>query len=223
MIASSANLQIIAVLSGDLIHSSRLSADDIRQTRAILTETVSSHAVSLIGEIEFFSGDSWQLALKAPEQSLRLALILQARLKANGKAGTRISLSIGAADDIQPQKISLSTGEAFTLSGRGLAAMSSQFDLDITLTDQTRDTASLARALVRMTSAFANDWTARQAEIISLAITWPDDTHEQLGQRLTPPVRKQTITNALKGANWRAVSEALSAFENTDWSQLCQR
>ena len=63
MIASSTSLQIIAVLSGDLIHSSRLSADDIRQTRAILTETVSSHAASLIGEIEFFSGDSWQGAL----------------------------------------------------------------------------------------------------------------------------------------------------------------
>ena len=52
MVAPSANLQIIAVLSGDLIHSSRLSADDIRQTRALLTETVSSHAASLIGEIE---------------------------------------------------------------------------------------------------------------------------------------------------------------------------
>jgi len=76
------------------------------------------------------------------------------------------------------------------------------------------------RTLLHLCSGLAKGWTKRQAEILAQALIMPTATHQQISETLSPPVRKQTVTDSLRGANWRVLQEALVLFEQTDWQKL---
>lgn len=213
--------QIIGVLTGDLIRSTGQSADQIALARNCIQTAVEhfeqQHGPVTFGPPDFFSGDGWQIAVPSPEISFRLALFIRTSLKSQAGQDTRIAIGFGGADQLNSDRASLSTGEAFILSGRALTNMSSYFDMTLALPDTCPVKDQWPRAMVHMLSAFSNGWTRRQSEIIRFALLHPEATHNDIGANMIPPVRQQTINNALRGANWRAVLEALTVLETTDW------
>ncbi|MFC6196467.1 hypothetical protein [Ponticaulis profundi] len=216
--------QVIAVLSGDIIGSTELTAAEIGRIRDVIRETVARFEYDwgdvVIGTPEFFSGDAWQLAMTAPQYALRLSVLIRAELRARLDADTRISIGIGHVEDVRQDDIALSSGEAFILSGRALSKMTGYFDLTTHLPERVGPLSDWVLATTHICSAFLRNWTRRQAEISGLALLHKDATHEDIGGLLTPNVRKQTVTDSLRGANWRAVQEALIVFEETDWHTL---
>ena len=110
-------MAIASVITADIINSTKLSKHDLRKLIKTLSRIFGQH------QHEFFRGDSFQLLVRSPTESL--LILLQARtavMKMFDESSIpvndiRASISIGT---ITPPVKSLSTapGEAFTLSGR---------------------------------------------------------------------------------------------------------
>jgi hypothetical protein len=224
---SSSAAGVLAVLTGDIIKSTQLSAEQLDQTRAVILKGVlqlrekSRRTVS--GAPEFFRGDAWQLLLKEPGSALRAALYIRARLSAETDVRTRISIGIGGVDVINRTRTSLSTGEAFTLSGHALDKITGYFDLTGALPDRVGPLALWFPAILHLCSGLVRPWTRRQAEIISLALLLDNPTHELIARSLNPAVAKQTVTESLAGSGWRPLLKAILAFEQTTWSAVIGR
>lgn len=212
---------LYAVLTGDLIRSTTLSADTLADARGVAADAAaySQKALALhpLAALEFFRGDAWQLLLGDPTHALRTALVIRAQLRAAADVDTRISIGLGTVDNIDHQRISLSTGEAFLLSGRKLDRMTTYFDLTGDLPDRFALVRPWFTLTLQLCGGLARSWTRRQAEVVAHALLMTDATHEAIGQALTPPIRKQSVTDILEAANWRLLSEALTVFEKTDW------
>jgi hypothetical protein len=211
-----------AVLTGDIIESSRLSAAQLDRARSLVLKGAQQfHSKSrpmVLGAPEFFRGDAWQLLLREPGQALRMALYIRALLSAGVGVETRVSIGIGPVDAIDKSRTSLSTGEAFTLSGHALDEITGYFDLTGALPGRAAVLAQWFPAILHLCSGLIRGWTRRQAEIVSLALLSDSRTHEEIARSLRPPVSKQTVSESLAGSNWRSLLEAIRVFETTDWS-----
>jgi hypothetical protein len=225
---------IFAVLSGDVIKSAKLTTSELDTVRTTVLQSAGQikqwRRGIVQGSAEFFRGDAWQLLLHRPELCLRAAVCVRARLRAVTNRDTRIAIGIGPVDQIRPRRISTSTGEAFELSGHALDQLTIYQDM----TCETPESAGIVRSwlpiVCHLCDAQIRQWTQRQAEICHLAATPAtiqvtdrgllirDFTHEEIGQRLNPPVAKQTVTRALSGAHWRAIDAAIQQCEATNWA-----
>lgn len=120
--------KIKGVITGDIIESSAIQID----YRDFLLESIREIAgeLSVIEplRIEFFRGDSFQMVLDAPENAMRIAVLLRAGLKGHTPKGckkpwdARLSLGVGTISYHADNTI-LSDGEAFQYSGRELDGM----------------------------------------------------------------------------------------------------
>jgi len=213
-----------AVLTGDIVKSTLLPPGALDRVRSDLfhaVDQVKGWDKGLVrGKAEFFGGDAWQLLLTDPRRALRVAVYLRAALLASGAVDTRVSVGLGAVDKVSPSRISLSMGEAFQLSGRGLNNMTSLSRLTIEIPTSAGQLAAWLPVVAHLCDALIARWTRRQAEIICLAAHPAEPIHEEIGRQLSPPVAKQTITKALNSADWRVVREAIHRFENTSWDAL---
>ena len=212
-----------AALTGDVVRSTRLAPAELQQTLAAIGRAVEDFSQAfpgvLIGRPEFFRGDAWQLALAEPGRALRLALLIRARLRAGVLADTRISIGVGKAE-IAPEQVSLSTGDAFVLSGRALDTIAVQYRMTGALPVGAEVLADWFPTLVHLCDRRVQDWKPQQAETVAAALLAPRATHEAIGKALRPPVVKQTVTDALRGAGWHALHEAVEVFEATRWPTL---
>jgi hypothetical protein len=214
----------VAVLTGDIIRSTALSSERLQQARHIVLDAArgfEGRRPSGLGSgAEFFRGDAWQLVLSRPGGALRLALLIRARLRAEIGADTRIAIGIGGVEVIDPERTSLSLGEAFELSGRALDKMTGYFEMTAALPEAAGVPAQWLPAMAHLCSGLVGSWTRRQAEIVACALLLESPTHAQIAKALSPPVQKQSVTSILRGAHWRPLLEAIRAFEATDWAAL---
>lgn len=206
-----------AVLTGDLIKSSSLSAAELGQARDLVVATFRDVTAwdaeeIVVGEAEFFRGDSWQAALSQPQFALRATLLLRARLRHQALTDTRVALGLGSVEELDAQRISLSSGEAFLLSGGALDVLSKQVDLAAALPQAADPTlAAWLPVVLRLCGALVGGWTSRQAEIVSLAIHPQKPTQQQIADQLQ--VSRPTVTIALEAAHWATLEDTLETFE----------
>lgn len=215
--------QIYAALTGDLIRSTRMPSDQFRATLETIARTVEEfgtvHPDVVLAAPDFFRGDSWQLVLAEPKWALRLALLIRSTLLARIGTDTRISIGVGGVDDLDLKRVSLSTGRAFVMSGRALD-MTLYYDLSGGLPDRSGVAARWFSLVLHLCSDLVRGWTRRQAEIFRVGLILDDPKHDAIAKALDPPVSKQAVTQALKGANWHVLMEAVDFFEDTDWTSL---
>ncbi|MGD2134300.1 MAG: hypothetical protein PVI23_16035 [Maricaulaceae bacterium] len=218
---------VFAVLTGDIIGSTELSVDRLEEARQALARAVGGvrrrRADVVAGEHEFFRGDAWQLLLADPGWALRTALMIRAGVRAELDVDTRVAIGVGVVDHVDLSRISLSTGEAFTLSGRALDNMTGYFDMTGAVPARAGVLARWLPVTLHLCSGLVRSWTRRQAEVVACALTLEKPTHEAIAKALEPPVKKQTVTDSLSGANWRTLQEPIDAFEQTDWLAVIGR
>lgn len=219
--------RVFAVLTGDIVGSRQLSAERLERTRGVIAAGAAQfrrrERRALCGVPEVFRGDAWQLLLREPRWALRVALLVQAQLLARNDVRTRISIGVGGVDVINRRRISLSTGEAFMLSGHALDHITGYFDLTGALPERAAPLAAWFPALLHLCSGLVRPWTRRQAEIVSLALLADNPTHESIAGTLRPRVSKQSVTESLAAAHWRPLLEGIRVFEETDWDGLVGR
>lgn len=214
---------IYAVITGDIVGSTKLSPGEMADVRGTVMHTVrefaNGNSEAISKGVEFFQGDSWQVLLKDPRAALRLTLLIQAKLLAEYGVETRAAIGIGTVARIE-RNAAISTGEAFTLSGRALETMTGYFGLTGDLPTRASDFALWFTACLRLCSPLERSWTRRQAEVMGLWLSLRHPTHENIAADLDPPVTKQSVTDILSSANWRYFYEAIKAFQATDWQSL---
>ena len=215
--------EVYAVITGDIVKSTSLDTEDFESLRENLHDWV---AVAkkwkrgvVRGKAEFTRGDSWQLLLADASMALRIGTLIRAGLIAKG-ADTRFSIGVGGADSISTKRVSLSTGEAFVLSGRGLDEMNIYSNVTIQCPDSVGPLANWLPVVGQLCDSLMSSWTGRQAEIITFALNPKEPKQDEIADSLNPPISRQAVTKALDGANWNSMRSAIRAFEKTDWNAV---
>lgn len=119
-----------AVLTGDIIQSSKLSGADKQkilsalkalpdEIKRMFNRLYVSDQIEILGP-SIFRGDSWQMFLSEPGFALRTAFYLRAGLKALYRADTRVAVGIGTVNTPLNNDLSQAGGNAFRFSGIGL-------------------------------------------------------------------------------------------------------
>ncbi len=217
--------RFVAVLTGDLVGSSSWPHHELSKVRSISEKTFREFKkhwrIAQTRDLTFYRGDEWQLALFNVRFALRLALLLRARMRSISgiEADTRVSIAIGQLNEFDPSGVAFSSGEAFTLSGRRLDSLKRQ-NLAISLPVHFGWESRWIEASVLSCGHLVDKWTTRQAEINALALTIGKTTQTELGKRLTPQVRQQTVADSFHGSNWNIIENTVEVFEETDWPKL---
>jgi hypothetical protein len=210
-----------AVLTGDLVKSSRLTGDLSRSAMGRLRKRADDfaelHPNTVVGRMDTFRHDSWQLLLERPELAFRTALFLRASLKmdsdAETKYDTRISIGIGTVEAVSKRRISDSRGEAFSLSGQGLDAMESRRLVFMPGEKHDPFWMGLERGGIPLLDCVAGDWTPTESRAVYGAINgwtqeesakrWP--ASERTGKRPT----RQAVAYSLFRAHWNVIEAVL--------------
>ena len=216
--------KLYAVLTGDIVKSSRLSPRQLESVRSWLTGAVSVVRRWQQGLVkdkpDFFRGDAWQLLLTDPGRALRVGVYLRAAVLANGLADTRVSIGLGRVDTVSPRRISLSVGQAFTLSGHGLDNMTQYSRMTIEIPELAGPLSGWLPVVGHLCDSLMGQWTQRQAEVVCVALDPSEPDQDKIAKALKPPISKQAVAKALNGANWYAIREAVRLFETTPWESI---
>lgn len=217
---------IYAVLTGDLVKSSRMTAEQstsaMGRLRTLAKEFEAAYTDATIGQFDTFRHDSWQWLLVKPELALRAAVFMRAGLRvlSDGKIkfDTRIAIGTGTVESIAKRRISDSRGAAFARSGKTLDAMKSNRFAYACAEEMKPSEICLANAVAPLLDCIATDWTAVEARAIhgallgltqeQVAETWP------VPQRTGKKPTRQAIAKALARAHWGVVEKVLSWCES---------
>ncbi|GAB1404095.1 MAG: hypothetical protein PHX54_03795 [Lentimicrobiaceae bacterium] len=119
--------QLVAVLTGDIVHSSRMTAPDLKRLPGVLKSIFNSidticKPKTLPVKYSVFRGDSFQLVVE-PALAVKTWLLIRAGLRAafpaplSRSVDATIAIAIGRVDYLA-KNITESSGEVFNLSGR---------------------------------------------------------------------------------------------------------
>ena len=212
---------IYAVLTGDIVESVKLDSVNLKMVIQSIKEGQAGfdkvYPGAMIGILDIFSGDSWQVLMEHEHLSIRAALYFKALVKAvkGLNADTRIALAWGKIDEstVNPERISESTGEAFTLSGRALAEMDKSrrliMKLPDTLTQNKESAYSLLPHTILLLEEISNHWTEKQAEAIVFALL--GIKQKTIAAELS--IAQSTVNKRLNGAGWDNLSQYLNYIE----------
>ncbi|MEZ4599494.1 MAG: hypothetical protein R2940_06870 [Syntrophotaleaceae bacterium] len=210
-----------AALTGDVIKSSRLKADD----RGRLHDTILKVGGELgkffpdllLGEISIFRGDSIQFLLTEPTKALRTALFFRAALKAAGapsRIDMRFAIGVGGIDFLPENSTGGADGEAFRLSGQALDDLPLKQTLGLAVPENRIDPGCLQplQTVVAMAGILAERWSVKQALAVKGALL--DRTQEEIREFWPDGVSRQAVAKNLDAAGWFAVEGAVKCFEN---------
>ena len=210
-----------AVLSGDLVASSKLSSKESSNAMQWLrnaSEMVADlHPGAVVDRIDTFRHDSWQLLLRKPEISLRTAILLRTRLRAESSSGasydSRVSIGIGPVELISEDGISNSRGQAFTISGQGLDSMSEP-RLAHTSAYATPPLfwESIARGALPLADAIVGGWTPSESRaMLGTLQGWTQRrTAEYWGS-----ITQQAVSDAVRRAHGDRIMRLLRWYEKS--------
>jgi len=219
-----------AVITGDLVGSTKLTPDELSLARerfrdAIVVARRWNLGVK-ISELDFFRGDSWQLLVHDPTMALRLAVFLRVSLlsmsladlleRKKFKADTRLSIGIGPVETISNDRVSLSQGEAFVLSGHNLDRLSGHSNMAIGVADGL-DHANVEwlPVVVQLLDSLIGGWTTRQAETICLVLDPEPPQQDEIAKLLN--TSQPAVSRSLLTAKWDAIERTIKHFKKLDW------
>lgn len=214
-------MEIIGVLTGDVIKSSRIENKGylISSLRSTFKE-IQKHQLDHNDKFEIFRGDSFQIKLSRPEKAIITAILLKSKLRGitNEKhqspsrvgAGNRklpryvplhliwdarISIGIGSAD-YKNSRLGASSGEAFTYSGHGLDEMKKSGET-LKITTPWKEVNNELNVSTRLVDAMIQKWSVTSSETIFLNLL-KDSTQKELAEVLkkTQPAIHKRLMNA---------------------------
>lgn len=224
--------KIYAVLTGDLVKSSKLTSDESQGAMRWLRDAVKSfgslHPQSITGELDTFRHDSWQMLMTQPALSLRAAVYLRTALKLHSnkqaRYDTRISIGVGEVETVAESRISDSRGSAFTISGKNLDAMGRNRLVFEAQEKESTVLALMGRVAVPLLDCVVTDWTSTEAHAVHGSLERL--TQEEIAQLLPlnprsgKAVTRQAVSDSLDRGNWGTVEDVLQRIEENSklWS-----
>ena len=215
--------KIYAVITGDIVESSELSAgarrtlfDTMRKIGDELARWLGPKVMPL--PLDIFSGDSWQLLLADPSLALDAAVFYRAGLiaamgakKSKHKVDTRLSIAIGEIDFIPGHRVSEGEGWAFRESGRPLADKSTARRMLLRM-QYPRHERGWPTAVVLLDVLLQRRLTPARAMSIKGALCGLGQ--REIGELTHPPISQPSVARNLKSVEWETISECLRGFAN---------
>ncbi len=206
-----------AIVTGDVVGSSRLTKDARKRLHAALAtsarKTAKAFKDAVPVPVDLFRGDSWQMLVRDPVQALRIGLFLRATLRASSrdrKFDTRFVLAVGRIDFLPGESVSEGDGEAYRLSGKGLEELPRRERMRLEYPGHA-DEAALA-TVVHLMDGFVSRWSDRQALAACGALRgWNQETIAR--RNWTDPISQQAVAQHLRGASWAHVERGLEFYE----------
>jgi len=203
-------MAIRAVLTGDIVNSTKLSATK----SAALSRQLEALFANEGATFEFYRGDSFQAYVKNPAHALRLALMSRTaaiKLSKDNKrvmSDVRISIGIGTITGLV-RSLKTAKGEAFVLSGR-------RFDELIKVGDRLaiHSAHQLANEALQIMANYLNaifkDMTGKQAEVIFELLK--GELQKEVANKIKKT--KSTIHQRITAGRWPEIEILLLQYEN---------
>ena len=201
-------MAIQAVLTGDIVNSTKLKKAVEKKLLSLLYTTLSTY------KFEFYRGDSFQVYVTKPEEALKIALLCRTAAISISKneeidlSDVRMSIGIGIVKT--PVKtLGAAKDEAFVLSGRAFD------ELEKTATRLSISSGNnLANAGLAVIADYVNAifkmMTGKQAEVIFELLK--GQTQQEVAMLLKRS--KSTIHQHVISGRWSEVEKLLQQYEN---------
>lgn len=203
---------MIAVLTGDIIHSSRVSPEKwLKSLTGILQPLGESPQ-----HWEIYRGDSFQAEVFNPLDALETSIKIKAAIRAIKGLDVRIAIGIGEKSYAAP-RITESNGSAFVNSGHkfdtldkekinlGIQSPWTNFDKEMNL--------YLRLALIAM-----DNWTTNGASMVLLALEHQQMSQEELGRLVG--IKQNTVSARLKRAYFTEIIAMIEMYREKLNSKL---
>jgi hypothetical protein len=210
-----------AVLTGDIVASSKLSGAERSNLHGFMKTTSRelrdffTHLVPMDASV--FRGDSWQLLVTDPSESLRVGLFYRASLRATMKSkrvDTRISIGIGSIEFIPPENVAGGDGPAFRASGKALEEIGKSRRMILSWPDSGNpDGIEPLTTMLSFVDELASNWTEGQARAVCGALLkW---TQERTARSWPgKEISQQAVAQHLDRAGWSALEDGLGLFQS---------
>lgn len=216
-----------AVITGDIIQSTRLSAEHRSMLVKKIQQALKTWEADFKFKSEFFQGDSFQCLLQHPHLSLRVALLMKTYIRSlnpttafspnkmpEKRSGillpaniidARIAVGIGEAE--AGTKLATSNGMAFALSGHLLDDLkNSKQTFAIATDDGYNDELETESVLL---DALISKTTALQCEVINLKLLSYNET--EIAKQLK--IIQSAVNQRSRSGNWNAIDAMVDRFE----------
>ena len=198
-------MAIQAVLTGDIVNSTRLGPAAEKKLLKVLHQVLSAH------RYEFYRGDSFQAYLKNAEDALTVALLCRAAaisITAEAPADVRISIGMGKTKT-PGHPLGTARGEAFVLSGRAFDELAKQ-DTRLAIAS----TNALANAGLQVIAAYGNaifkEMTGKQALVVFALLQGA--TQQEAAAQLKKS--KSTIHQHVSAGRWPEIETLVQQYKN---------
>lgn len=168
-----------SILTGDIIKSRSIKNPELWLSTLKEALTGCSQSSS---QWEIYRGDSFQLELENPTESLKAALYIKACLKTIKGLDVRIAIGIGVKT-FSGKSVMESNGEAFLFSGETLENLKKdKVNLKIkTANEQINQELNL---YFKFALTIMDNWSTNSAEIVKLYVEQPQALQEELGKQI---------------------------------------
>lgn len=192
-----------AVITADIVNSTKLSKTDMKKIMKNITLIFSNH------KIEFFRGDSFQVYMKLPGEAL-LAILISRTAAIKLSAGiSDIKASIGIDSvKIPVRDLNTASGEAFVLSGRSFDSMKNGKRLSIVCNEKYDTVNTGLRILCQFTDYLFQHLTFKQAAVVHELLLGKSQVE------ISRKIRKSqaTVHKHIQSAGWPETEKLLSEY-----------
>ncbi|MEP6746676.1 MAG: hypothetical protein ABJB86_03060 [Bacteroidota bacterium] len=201
-------MAIQAVLTGDIVNSTRLAPAAEKKLLKVLQQILLPHTV------EFYRGDSFQAYLKNAADALQTALLCRAAAiavipdKTNFSSDVRISIGIGKTK-APVKKPGTANGEAFVLSGRAFDEIVTKNKRLAIVTANDLANEGLQVIADYINSIF-NAMTGRQAVVVFELLK--GETQQHVAAKLKKS--KSTINQHVRAGSWPEIEKLMQQYKN---------
>ncbi|MDJ0806488.1 MAG: hypothetical protein QNJ78_06605 [Gammaproteobacteria bacterium] len=211
-------MQRSGVITGDIVGSSQI--DDRNTLLDALHGVLDVLARQFAVRSDVYRGDEFQALIPNPAHTTLAALLIRARIIALSPSkkqpwDARISMGVGRVDSLR-ERLGESSGEAFTLSGRGLEAIKKS-DERLSLLAGSADITRQLSLLTRMADDIITHWSHYSGEVAYFSLLY-NESQQALAKRLgrsQPTINTRLVTAKL--ALIRAYVDYTDEILSKDW------
>ncbi len=197
---------MISILTGDVIKSRQSLS---KKWLTLLKDALNQSGVSP-KDWEIYRGDSFQLEIKDPAESLLKAIHIKAALKTMKNMDVRMSIGIGKVN-YRAAKITESNGEAFINSGERFETLKKEKrTLAIKSPWESFDTEM--NMAIRLASIAMDNWSMASAELVKLSIEENKISQQEIGIKLG--IAQSTVSERQSRAYYNEIMDLEKVFRN---------